>query len=71
MWIVFVIELQYFRRLTTPKARRDYQSEINSGSHATTRYAIAIGNYALLDGSRTEDRGEGRETSNDMSPGNP
>ena len=54
MWIVFVIELQYFRRLTTAKARRDYQPEINSGGHATASYAIAIGNHTLLDGRRTE-----------------
>ena len=31
VWIVFVIELQYFRRLMTAKARREYQPEINSG----------------------------------------
>jgi len=54
VWVVFVIELQYFRRLTTAKARRDYQSEINSGGHATASYAIAISNHTLLDGRRTE-----------------
>ncbi len=48
MWIVFVIELQCFRRLTTAKARRDYQPEINSGGHATASYAIAIGIRLLL-----------------------
>src|SRR5208283_6216507 len=56
VWIVFVIELQYFRRLTTAKARREYQPEINSGGHATASDAITIGYHTLLDGRRTEHR---------------
>lgn len=53
---LLVIELQDFSRLTTAKARCQYQPEIDSGGHAATRYAIAIDNHALLDRPCTDQR---------------
>jgi hypothetical protein len=37
MWVVFVIELQYFRRLMTAKARRYLASAYDQGRAAAAR----------------------------------